>query len=188
MQTIKATKTRTVVSVALTVFAAGSILAAVVIIGNRGSSDPTSQADSSCSVDYDKIRQIFKEETAKINGVSVVPAQGGNVDLQITSFKAPSAGDSGCGTAIAVVKNAGNDFSGSFVVRLYIKNKAMVSQTVSGLEKGASTSVSIKYCDARSAGLVHEYVKIYTIVDPDNAVKETNEENNMSTKRDFEIF
>lgn len=116
------------------------------------------------------------------------PSDSGNVDLQVVSFKSPGAGDNSCSTAEAVIKNAGSDPAGSFAVTLIISKTVMASPTVSGLAGGASTTVALKYCNARQAGAVHTYYKIYVVVDPGNTVKETNEGNNESPKRDFEIL
>jgi hypothetical protein len=122
-----------------------------------------------------------------LSGTGTGSSLSGNVDLLVTSFRAPGAGDGGGTTITAVVKNAGSDSVGSFDVKGYVGSRVVASQTVSGLAAGASTSVSLSF-NARSVGAVHTYYKIYVIVDPDNAVEETNESNNKSNERDFEIL
>jgi hypothetical protein len=110
-----------------------------------------------------------------------------DVDLLVTSFRASGAGDQSLNTSIAIVKNAGSNPVGSFIVKQYLNTTVVDSQTVSGLAAGASTSVSLSFIP-RSFGVLHTYYKLYVVVDPDNAVKETNESNNESVKRDFEIL
>jgi hypothetical protein len=68
MQTMKATKTRTIVSVALTVLAAGSILAGIYYVGNKN--NMTGSAASACNVDYERIGQIFEDKISKVCGNS----------------------------------------------------------------------------------------------------------------------
>lgn len=122
------------------------------------------------------------------------PPSSGNVDLVVTSFKAPGACENGTSAGV-IITNIGAGSAGQFKVKIYIGGGktpvgaqllANGTQTISGLAAGQS--MSINFTNLRYSGLaIHTYYHLIAVVDADNEVAETNEENNIKY-RDIELL
>jgi hypothetical protein len=113
----------------------------------------------------------------------------GTADLTSTLFKAPSAGSNNLGfSATATVANLSTSSVGPFNVKIYMGSQLLVNGTQRVSALGAGSSVSLSFSNLKFGGLLlHTYYHITLVVDADNEVGETNEDNNTKS-RDYEVM
>ncbi len=102
-------------------------------------------------------------------------------DLTVTSLAGDKpvyeAGDTV--TVTALVKNTGESASTATTIRLTVPNIGTYSKNITALNAGASQPVTFTFTAPTS--LSAQSITVTAFVDPDNAVKESNESNNTRT-------
>jgi len=209
MQTMLKTKTRTktIVSVALTVLAAGTMLAGFYYYGSRlklggGNDDLDGQAATGCSCD--EISSIIDNKLAQLNcnnnnnnnndndsdSDNNNNETSGNYDLRMLLITGiPSAFDAYQPATITVkFSNNGNaPVNKNFKVKVYANNSGdygngtlVATWNVSSLGVGETLTMSKSFNMGGECG-IHQYCYYVAKVDADNDITESSETNNQKT-------